>query len=97
LSQLPDVPTLNELMNNELTIQESWFGLWAPAKTSAEIIHTLHSAAVSALNQSAVRVAFENSGNLTVPSQTPQAFNAFMRSEQKKWADIVRLTGATAS
>jgi tripartite-type tricarboxylate transporter receptor subunit TctC len=97
LSQLPDVPTLNELMNNELTIQESWFGLWAPAKTSTEIINTLHSAAVSALNLPAIRTAFENAGNLTVPSQNPQAFTAFIRTEQKKWADIVKLAGATAN
>jgi tripartite-type tricarboxylate transporter receptor subunit TctC len=97
LSQLPDVPTLNELMNNELTIQESWFGLWAPAKTSTEIINTLHSAAVSALNLPAIRTAFENAGNLTVPSQNPQAFSAFIRTEQKKWADIVKLAGATAN
>jgi len=97
LSQLPDVPTLNELMNNELTIQESWFGLWAPAKTSTEIINTLHSAAVSALNLPAIRTALENAGNLTVPSQNPQAFTAFIRTEQKKWADIVKLAGATAN
>jgi tripartite-type tricarboxylate transporter receptor subunit TctC len=97
LSQLPDVPTLNELMNNDLTIQESWFGLWAPAKTSTEIINTLHSAAVSALNLPAIRTAFENAGNLTVPSQNPQAFTAFIRTEQKKWADIVKLAGATAN
>lgn len=97
LSQLPEVPTLNELMNNELTIQESWFGLWAPAKTSTEIINTLHSAAVSALNLPAIRTAFENAGNLSVPSQNPQAFTAFIRTEQKKWADIVKLAGATAN
>jgi tripartite-type tricarboxylate transporter receptor subunit TctC len=97
LSQLPEVPTLNELMSNELTIQESWFGVWAPAKTPTEIINTLHLAAVAALKLPAIRTAFENSGNVAVPSESPQAFSAFIRSEQKKWADIVRLTGTTAS
>lgn len=97
LSQLPEVPTLNELMSNELTIQESWFGVWAPAKTPTEIINTLHLAAMAALKLPAIRTAFENSGNVAVPSESPQAFSAFIRSEQKKWADIVRLTGTTAS
>ena len=97
LSLLADVPTLNELMNNDLAIQESWFGVWAPAKTPDDIIKTLHSAATSALKQPAIRSAFENSGNVAVPSDSPQAFSAFIQSEQKKWAEIVRLTGATAS
>jgi hypothetical protein len=52
---------------------------------------------VSALNLPAIRTAFENAGNLTVPSQNPQAFSAFIRTEQKKWADIVKLAGATAN
>jgi len=97
LAQLPDVPTLNELMNNELTVQESWFGIWAPAKTPPEAVAALHAASVAALKLPAIRTAFENAGNLAVPSESPQAFTAFVRSEQKKWAEIVRLTGATAS
>ena len=97
LAQLPEVPTLNELMNNELTVQESWFGIWAPAKTPPEAVAALHAASVAALKLPAIRTAFENAGNLAVPSESPQAFSAFVRSEQKKWAEIVRLTGATAS
>lgn len=97
LAQLPEVPTLNELMNNELTVQESWFGIWAPAKTPPEAVAALHAASVAALKLPAIRSAFENAGNLAVPSESPQAFSDFVRSEQKKWADIVRLTGASAS
>ena len=97
LAQLPEVPTLHELMNNELTVQESWFGIWAPAKTPPEAVAALHAAAVVALKLPAIRSAFENAGNLAVPSDSPQAFSDFVRSEQKKWADIVRLTGASAS
>lgn len=97
LAQLPEVPTLNEVMNNELTVQESWFGIWAPAKTPPEAVAALHAASVAALKLPAIRTAFENAGNLAVPSESPQAFSAFVRSEQKKWAEIVRLTGATAS
>ena len=81
LAQLPEVPTLNELMNNELTVQESWFGIWAPAKTAADAVTTLHAAAVAALKLPAIRFAFEAAGNLAVPSESPQAFSAFVRSE----------------
>ncbi len=95
LAQLPDVPTLNELMNNELTVQDSWFGIWAPARTPSEVVSALHAASVAALKLPSIRAAFEAAGNLAVPSDSPQAFTAFVRTEQKKWADIVRLTGAT--
>lgn len=33
LKELPDVPTLFELLHNELAVQESWLGIWAPAGT----------------------------------------------------------------
>lgn len=97
LAQLPDVPTLHEIMNNELTVQESWFGIWAPAKTPPDVVAVLHAAVVAGLRQPQIRNAFEMAGNLAVPSESPQAFTDFVRSEQKKWADIVRLTGTTAS
>ena len=96
LPQLPDVPTLNEVMKNELTVQESWFGIWAPVKTSADVVNALHAAVVTALRQPSLRLAFEAAGNEAVPSESPQAFAAFVRSEQQKWAEIVRLTGASA-
>ncbi|MFZ4478864.1 MAG: tripartite tricarboxylate transporter substrate binding protein [Rhodoferax sp.] len=96
LPQLPDVPTLNEVMKNELTVQESWFGIWAPVKTSADVVTALHAAVVTALRQPSLRLAFEAAGNEAVPSESPQAFAAFVRSEQQKWAEIVRLTGASA-
>jgi tripartite-type tricarboxylate transporter receptor subunit TctC len=97
LPQLPDVPTLNEVMKNELTVQESWFGIWAPVKTSADVVNALHAAVVTALRQPSLRLAFEAAGNEAVPSESPQAFAAFVRSEQQKWAEIVRLTGASAA
>ncbi|MBB3180457.1 tripartite tricarboxylate transporter substrate binding protein [Variovorax sp. Sphag1AA] len=97
LPQLPDVPTLYERLKNELAIQESWFGLWAPAKTPAEIVNALHAAATRTLKTPSVQSAFEAAGNEAAVSESPQAFAAFVRSENRKWADIVKLAGVTAS
>ena len=97
LAQLPDVPTLHEVMKNELTILESWFGLWAPVKTPPDIVARLHAAATRALNDPGVKASFEAAGNLAVTNESPQAFAAFVRSENRKWADIIRLTGVTAN
>ena len=44
-----------------------------------------------------VKASFEAAGNLAVTNESPQAFAAFVRSENRKWADIIRLTGITAA
>jgi len=93
LAQLPDVPTLNEVMKNDLTIQESWFGMWAPIKTPLDRINILFQGISKALSTPALKVAYEDAGNIITPSQSPQAFAAYMNSENKKWAEIIRLTG----
>ena len=96
LTQLPDVPTLNEIMKNELTIQESWFGIWAPIKTPRDRIDTLFQGITSALNNKALKTTFEEAGNMVTPSQSTQSFGMHMVNENKKWAEIIRLTGITA-
>ncbi|GAA4347376.1 tripartite tricarboxylate transporter substrate binding protein [Variovorax defluvii] len=97
LAQLPDVPTLHERLKNELAVQESWFGMWAPAKTPAAVVDTLHAAATRTLKTPAVQSAFEAAGNTAALSESPQAFADFVRSENRKWAEIVKLAGVSAS
>jgi len=96
LTQLPEVPTLNEIMKNELTIQESWFGMWAPIKTPRDKIDTLFEGITKALNNKALKTTYEEAGNLVTLSQSPQSFGVYMVNENKKWAEIIRLTGITA-
>jgi len=96
LTQLPEVPTLNEIMKNELTIQESWFAMWAPIKTPRDRIDILFQGITNALNNKALKTTFEEAGNIVTPSQSPQSFGSYILSENKKWAEIIRLTGITA-
>lgn len=97
LPQLPEVPTLQEALGgNELAVQESWFGLWAPAGTPSPVRDSVFSALRKAVADPAVRSAFEAAGNeATTLGDSPQAFSDFVRSEQRKWAEIIRLTGVT--
>ena len=97
LKQLPEVPTLHERLKNELAVQESWFGLWAPARTPQDVIAVLFAAATRTLKTPALQAAFEAAGNEAAISESPQAFAAFVRSENRKWAEIVKLAGVTAS
>jgi len=97
LPQLPEVPTLQEALGgNELAVQESWFGLWAPAGTPSSVRDSVFSALRKAVADPGVRSAFEAAGNeATTLGDSPQAFSDFVRSEQRKWAEIIRLTGVT--
>lgn len=96
MKEFPDVPTLQEVLNNELAVQESWFGLWAPARTPADVVARLHAAASKVLADPAVRAQFEAAGNAPAITDSPQAYGIFVRSEQRKWAEVIKLTATTA-
>ncbi len=93
LSALPDVPTLQEVLGNDLAVQESWFGFWAPAGTPEPVLSQLHAAINAVLAEGEVANRFGASGNIVSPTPSWQAFAAFVRDENRKWTDIVKLSG----
>lgn len=97
LEVLPDVPTLQEVLGNDLAVQESWFSFWAPAGTPEPVLSQLHAAINAVLSESEVAERFSASGNIVSPTQSWQAFAAFVRDENRKWTDIVKLSGIQAS
>ncbi|MCZ8256407.1 MAG: tripartite tricarboxylate transporter substrate-binding protein [Polaromonas sp.] len=97
LKELPGVPTLNDIMHNELTVQEFWFGLWLPAGAPADVLAKLHAATLRALADPAVKPLFEAGGSTVAFSESPQADAAFVRNENRKWAEIVKLSGIAAN
>ena len=97
LAQLPDVPTLEEVLKSKLAVQESWSGLWAPAKTPTAVLDRLNRNVNQVLALPAIRKQIDESGSLPVQSASPQAFADFVRSENAKWAEVIRLTGVTAT
>lgn len=96
LPELPDVPTLAEAMKNDLLVQESWFGVWAPARTPPEVIRRLFAATVKALADPELQKQFQAMGGSAAASQSPEAFAAFVKRENAKWGEIVKLSAAKA-
>jgi tripartite-type tricarboxylate transporter receptor subunit TctC len=88
---LPDVPTVAEA---GLPGYDSvgWFGIVAPAATSAAIVNKLNAAIVEALNDPAIQTAMRGIGVEPAPS-TPQAFADYIRSETVKWGRVIRSAG----
>lgn len=88
LPMLPDVPTVAEsgLPGYDST---GWFGVVAPADTPAPIVAQLNAALNTALNDEQVKTAMRNLGVEPAPG-TSKAFDAYIRSETKKWAKVIQ-------
>ncbi len=88
LPMLPDVPTVSEagLSGYDST---GWFGVVAPAGTPPEVVARLNAEITGALNDEANKTAMRNLGVEPAPS-TPEAFEAYIRSESQKWARVIK-------
>ena len=91
---LPQVPTLVESGFHDF-IHDAWTGVVAPAGTPRDVVDILNRAINEGLQSADMK---ENLIRFSAIAKagTPQDFAAFMRSELAKWAELVKLAGATA-
>jgi len=95
---MPDLPTIAEaappgsgLKNYEAT---SWFGLLAPAGTPPDVVNRLQQESAKALSAPVLKERLLAQG--AIPSGMPPAeFAQFIGAETKKWAVVVKASGAT--
>ena len=87
---MPISATGGELANYEAS---SWFGILAPAGTPKEIVNKLQQEIARALSTPAVNAKLVAQGAEPV-GNTPEQFASFIQSETKKWAKVVKLSGA---
>ena len=87
----PDVPTTAEVGMPDL-LTENWYGMVAPAHTSPKIVAILNKAAVEAIKDSEVKEKLANQGAILV-GDTPEQFAAYIDSETKKWAMVIKEAG----
>ena len=92
---LPDTPTVEEAGGAVLKGYEasSWFGLLAPAGTPAEIVARVQQETAKALALPAMKERLSAQG--AIPSgMTPAQFASFIDAETRKWAGVVKASGA---
>ena len=89
---LPDVPTIAEsgFPKFEAT---AWYGVHAPAKTPKPIVNKLNAEFVKALKQPDVRERLSSLG-FEIAATTPEFYGNYIKSEIKKWAKVVKASGA---
>jgi tripartite-type tricarboxylate transporter receptor subunit TctC len=86
--QLPDVPTVAELGLSGLEAV-GFQGLVGPAGMPGPVVERLASELARVLAQPDVRAKFAGAG-AEVHSQGPAAFAAFVKSDNEKWARLIR-------
>ena len=90
---IPELPTIEEAGKLKGFDASSWFGLLAPAGTPPDVINRVQQEVAKALASPAVKEKLLAQG--AIPSgNTPQEFAKFIDSEIKKWAPVVKASGA---
>jgi tripartite-type tricarboxylate transporter receptor subunit TctC len=90
---LPDVPTIAEAGPVKGYEASSWFGLLAPAGTPPDIVNRVQQETAKALATPALKERLVSQG--AIPSgNTPAQFTQFIAAESKKWAQVVKASGA---
>jgi tripartite-type tricarboxylate transporter receptor subunit TctC len=91
LPSLPDFPTIAEagVPGYECA---AWGGMIGPANLPKDVVARLNKEIVAILNQKDVIDRMLADGTVPTPS-SPEQFLAYMRSELKKWGEVVKLAG----
>jgi tripartite-type tricarboxylate transporter receptor subunit TctC len=90
----PDLPAVAETIPNYETVLR--YGILAPAGTPQPIVDKLNGALRAALAQENVRQRLEAMGVEPLPG-SPADYAADIDREEKKWSEIVKLSGAKAN
>ena len=91
ITQMPDVPTLNETALPGFEAQ-SWYGLCAPTGTPAPILDKVHADLTAVLRMPDLQQRF--SDLVVEPSPTSaEEFARFIRTEIARWAGVIKAAG----
>jgi tripartite-type tricarboxylate transporter receptor subunit TctC len=92
LPDYPNVPTYAELGYKEL-VATIWFSLSGPAGVSPEIVERLNAEVRKALDAPDARQRLRPEG-IEPGRMSAQEFSAFVAAEVKRWAPVVKASGA---
>jgi tripartite-type tricarboxylate transporter receptor subunit TctC len=71
---------------------ESWYGLFAPAKTPKEIIDRLNKSAALVVQSEAFKRLGVNEG-LVMVARPPEELDRYFRGEEERWRQVIQDAG----
>jgi tripartite-type tricarboxylate transporter receptor subunit TctC len=90
IAALPDVPTIAETLPGYEA--RGWNGILAPARTPKPVIDRLNREIVKIVRSAGLSEVLVSEG-ATAVGNTPAEFDAVIRADVKKWAEVVREAG----
>jgi tripartite-type tricarboxylate transporter receptor subunit TctC len=84
----PEIPTVAEAALPGFETA-TWFALVAPAGTPREIVRRLNTEVTQLVTQPDVRQRFADLG-MTIDAGTPDALDAYIKSEMLKWSKVIK-------
>jgi tripartite-type tricarboxylate transporter receptor subunit TctC len=88
----PDVPCAGELGLPDYTVQ-TWYGIWAPKGTPADLAAAMQAELRKAFATEEIRNIWHGLGAET-PNLYGDAFGQFVSAEVRRWANVVKTSGA---
>lgn len=88
---LPQVPTFAEAGYPDINLY-TWYGMWAPAGTSAAIVQQINAAVAQILMEPEIRARLD-AVMLEGVGDSPEHFAAYCQSESRRYASIVKAAG----
>ncbi|MDR6455313.1 Bug family tripartite tricarboxylate transporter substrate binding protein [Variovorax paradoxus] len=88
----PDVPCAAEVGLPDYTVT-TWYGLWAPKGTPADLQARIVDSMKKALASDELKAIWAQNGS-EIPNLTMAPYGGFVNSEIKRWAAVVKASGA---
>jgi tripartite-type tricarboxylate transporter receptor subunit TctC len=88
----PDVPCAAEVGLPDYTVT-TWYGLWAPKGTPADLQARIVDSMKKALASDELKAIWAQNGS-EIPNLTMASYGGFVNSEIKRWASVVKASGA---
>lgn len=94
-TSFPEVPSFKELGHAALSFS-GWYGLFARAGTSPEVIRRYNEVVVQSMKTTELRDKMRT-WELDIRELTPAQFQALVREDTERWGPVIRASGFTAS
>lgn len=91
LTSMPDLPAMGEVVPGFEVV--GWYGVAAPAKLPKPLLTKIHGDIANYVKSAEFAKVAEANGSEPV-TNSPEVFRQFMLDDMKKWADVVKRSGA---
>ena len=95
IAAVPDVPTMVENGFPTMTVG-SWQGVFVPKGAPRDVIKKLYTVVIKVMEDATVRKRLGDGGVEVIVSKSPEAFGAFVKAENERWAKVIKEAGVVA-